>query len=111
MKIDPEGRALNSASVCGVGISSPPTACSKSETVKHRDEVKHNIAREALKTLGIEKAIEVVSIADLPAGTGLGSSSCYTIKIRQKTITFRMKNTKKKLKEIKILIRCTEFCH
>lgn len=52
---------------------------SKSETVKHRDEVKHDIAREALRMKGIETGIEIVSIADIPAGTGLGSSSCYAV--------------------------------
>jgi len=52
---------------------------SKSEIVEHRDEVKHNIAREAMRMMGVEKAIEIVSVADIPAGTGLGSSSCYTV--------------------------------
>jgi len=52
---------------------------SKSETVRHIDEVKHDIAREAMRMMGIGKGIEIVSIADIPAGTGLGSSSCYTV--------------------------------
>ena len=29
--------------------------------------------------MGVEKGIEIVSMADIPAGTGLGSSSCYTV--------------------------------
>ena len=52
---------------------------SKSEIVAHRDEVQHDIAREAMRMMGIENALEVVSMADVPAGTGLGSSSCYTV--------------------------------
>ena len=52
---------------------------SQSETVNNTSEIKHDIAREALRLMGIEQAIEVVSIADIPAGTGLGSSSCYTV--------------------------------
>ncbi len=52
---------------------------SQSETVSSVDEVKHPIAREALKMTGIRSGIEIVSIADIPAGTGLGSSSCYTV--------------------------------
>ncbi len=52
---------------------------SKSETVKHRDELKHEIAREAMAMTHIENALEIVSIADIPAGTGLGSSSCYAV--------------------------------
>ena len=52
---------------------------SKSETVNHRDELQHEIAREALRLLGIDRAIEIISMADVPAGTGLGSSSCYAV--------------------------------
>ncbi|MGQ9578336.1 MAG: GHMP family kinase ATP-binding protein [Candidatus Aminicenantales bacterium] len=52
---------------------------SLSETVSHRDELKHEIAREALRMMGIEDSIEIVSMADVPAGTGLGSSSCYAV--------------------------------
>ena len=51
----------------------------KSEIVHHRDELKHGIAREAMRLLGIENALEIISMADVPSGTGLGSSSCYAI--------------------------------
>lgn len=51
----------------------------KSETVTHIDELKHELAREALRMHGIENTIEIASVADLPAGTGLGSSSCYLV--------------------------------
>jgi len=52
---------------------------SESETVKSTNEIKHPIAREAMRMLGNGTAMEIVSVADLPAGTGLGSSSCYTV--------------------------------
>ena len=52
---------------------------SKSETVEHREELEHDIAKEALRMMGIEKGLEIISIADVPAGTGLGSSSCYAV--------------------------------
>lgn len=52
---------------------------SRSEQVEHRDQLQHEIAREALRLLGIENAIEIISIADVPAGTGLGSSSSYAV--------------------------------
>ncbi len=52
---------------------------SESETVNSTDEIKHPIAREAMRMLGNGTAMEIVSVADLPAGTGLGSSSCYTV--------------------------------
>ncbi len=50
-----------------------------SEMVDHVDDVKHTLAREALKHFGVTSGIEIVSIADIPAGTGLGSSSSYLV--------------------------------
>lgn len=52
---------------------------SQSEVVDHVSELRHELAREALLANGIEHTFEVASIADLPAGTGLGSSSCYLV--------------------------------
>jgi D-glycero-alpha-D-manno-heptose-7-phosphate kinase len=52
---------------------------SKLEIVNRVDELKHTLAREALRFFHIENGIEIVSIADIPAGTGLGSSSCYLV--------------------------------
>jgi len=51
----------------------------KSETVEHRDGLQHELAREALRLAGFDRAIEITSMADVPAGTGLGSSSCYVV--------------------------------
>lgn len=51
----------------------------RSEMVSHRDELQHDIAREAMRMMAIEDALEIVSMADVPAGTGLGSSSCYAV--------------------------------
>jgi len=52
---------------------------SKAETVSCLEEVEHPLARAALKHFGIQDGIEIVSIADIPAGTGVGSSSCYLV--------------------------------
>ena len=52
---------------------------SEAETVGSVSEVRHQVARETLRLMGIEKNIEVSSMADIPAGTGLGSSSCYAV--------------------------------
>lgn len=52
---------------------------SKSELVDHVDEVEHTLAREAMKRFGLTKGVEIVSVADIPSGTGLGSSSCYLV--------------------------------
>src|ERR1700674_452901 len=46
------------------------------------DEIKHPIIREALKLAGIhERNLEITSMADIPAGTGLGSSGSFTTAI------------------------------
>ena len=50
-----------------------------SELVDNVDQVEHTLAREAMKHFGIQTGVEIVSIADIPAGTGLGSSSCYLV--------------------------------
>ena len=43
------------------------------------DEIKHPIIREALRLAGIqERNLEITSMADIPAGTGLGSSGSFT---------------------------------
>jgi D-glycero-alpha-D-manno-heptose-7-phosphate kinase len=52
---------------------------SKTEIVKRADEIQHTLVREALRLFQIENGIEIVSMADIPAGTGLGSSSCYLV--------------------------------
>jgi D-glycero-alpha-D-manno-heptose-7-phosphate kinase len=52
---------------------------SKTEIVDDVDKIQHPIVRNALKLVGIESGIEITSIADIPARTGLGSSSTFTI--------------------------------
>jgi len=52
---------------------------SATETVDRVGEVRHTLAREAMQYLGITKGLEIVSIADIPSGTGLGSSSSYLV--------------------------------
>ena len=52
---------------------------SKLERVRTVAEVEHPIIREALQMTGIEAAsLEITSMADIPAGTGLGSSGSFT---------------------------------
>ena len=43
------------------------------------DDIQHDIVRESLKWLKLRKAIEISSMADLSAGTGMGSSSSYAV--------------------------------
>jgi D-glycero-alpha-D-manno-heptose-7-phosphate kinase len=43
------------------------------------EEIKHPIIREALRLVGVEERnLEITSMADIPAGTGLGSSGSFT---------------------------------
>lgn len=52
---------------------------SKYEEIEDVEQVQHDLAREALKLLGIKNSVEIQSMADIPAGTGLGSSGCYLV--------------------------------
>jgi D-glycero-alpha-D-manno-heptose-7-phosphate kinase len=54
-------------------------AYSKTEIVDSIAKIEHRIFREALRMAKIESGIELVSIADLPANSGLGSSSSFTV--------------------------------
>ena len=49
------------------------------EEVQTVAEVQHDLVRPALQLLGIDSNIEIASMADVPAGTGLGSSSTYLV--------------------------------
>jgi len=52
---------------------------SQSERVKNKQEIQHPIIREALNLLNIDSEnFELASMADIPAGTGLGSSGSFT---------------------------------
>src|SRR4051795_6399998 len=52
---------------------------SQLERVLALDDVQHPIIRESLKLLGISgEGLEITSMADIPAGTGLGSSGSFT---------------------------------
>src|SRR5262245_34557953 len=52
---------------------------SKMERVRSVDEVQHPLIREALRLVGLDLPhLEITSMADMPAGTGLGSSGSFT---------------------------------
>jgi len=52
---------------------------SKTEIVDSVAEIQHPIFREALRYTNISKGIELVSVADVPSNSGLGSSSSFTV--------------------------------
>lgn len=51
----------------------------RTELVDHLDQIQHPILREALRMQAMEPGIEVTSVADIPGGTGLGSSSSFSV--------------------------------
>ena len=62
----------------------------KKEIVESPDEIEHDLVREAIKKAGIEKAVEVTTIADIPSeGSGLGSSSSLTVGLLNAFYTFK----------------------
>jgi len=63
---------------------------SRTEIVDHVDELKHELIREALKLVRIDRGIEITSISDIPSrGTGLGSSSTYTVGLLNALYAYR----------------------
>lgn len=52
---------------------------SKYEEVSDVADIQHDLVRPALELLDVRSNIEIVSFADVPAGTGLGSSSTYLV--------------------------------
>ncbi len=54
-------------------------AYSETEIVPNVAAIRHRIFREALRMTGIERGIELASIADVPANSGLGSSGSFTV--------------------------------
>ncbi len=49
------------------------------EDVKSINQINHPIIRESIRKVGIDHGIEIASFADIPSGTGLGSSSSFTV--------------------------------
>ncbi len=53
---------------------------SRKETIDRVDQIQHDLVREAMKITGVEKGIEITTLADIPSsGSGLGSSSSITV--------------------------------
>ena len=52
---------------------------SRTELVSSVSDIRHPILRECLKKVGLSKGLEITSMADVEGGTGLGSSSSFTV--------------------------------
>ncbi len=62
---------------------------SKTEIVDKLDDIQHPIVREVLKSLSLDKRLEITTIADIPANTGLGTSSSFTVGLLKALHTYK----------------------
>ena len=71
---------------------------SKTENVEigEIEKIQHDIVRETLKYFKYQSKIDITSMADLPAGTGMGSSSSFTVGLLHAVMTLEGKNFSKK---------------
>lgn len=67
---------------------------SKTESVRDLKDVEHNYFRQMLSMLDV-KGVEIVSTADVPAGTGLGSSSSFTVGVLHALYAYKGKYVSK----------------
>jgi D-glycero-alpha-D-manno-heptose-7-phosphate kinase len=51
----------------------------KTELVDSINEIQHELIREAFRFSGVERGVEITTMGDIPAGSGLGSSSTVTV--------------------------------
>jgi D-glycero-alpha-D-manno-heptose-7-phosphate kinase len=52
---------------------------SRTEEATTLDEVQHELVREVMRRVEIDEPLEITTIGDVPAGTGMGSSSSLTV--------------------------------
>ena len=62
---------------------------SRTEIVDSIEDIQHPIVREALKLLGYDGSLEITTIADVPANTGLGTSSSFTVGLLNALHTYK----------------------
>ena len=77
----------------------------KIENVKNLKEINHKAVRELLKYLKIKQGLEIHYHGDLPARSGMGSSSCFTVGLMQ--ALYQMKNIK--LNKLKLAKQSIHF--
>ncbi len=71
-------------------------AYSRIEHVKKAEDIQNIRVREILKKLDISKGLEIHSIGEVPAGTGLGSSSSFTVGLLNLIYTYKNKISSQK---------------
>lgn len=65
---------------------------SKTEIVPEVAEIQHEIVTACMEMVGIAGGVEITSIADIPSGTGLGSSSAFTVGLLNALYTYMGRN-------------------
>jgi len=64
--------------------------CSKKEIVDRVDEIEHDLVREAMIKTGVDRGVEITTLADIPSsGSGLGSSSSVTVGLLNALYTYQ----------------------
>jgi D-glycero-alpha-D-manno-heptose-7-phosphate kinase len=61
----------------------------ENELVREVADIKHNVFRACLEHCGLAKDLELHAVADLPAFTGLGSSSAFTVSLLHALHSFK----------------------
>ena len=71
---------------------------SRTEEVETPQQIEHPLVRHALEVVGIDGGIEITSMADIPSrGTGLGSSSSYTVGLLNALFAYQNKYAPKEV--------------
>jgi D-glycero-alpha-D-manno-heptose-7-phosphate kinase len=65
---------------------------SEMELVKDVADIRHPIIREALTLHQVGPSVEIVSLADIPGGTGLGSSGTFTVGLLRALYAFERRH-------------------
>ena len=65
---------------------------SQTEICETIDEIRHPIVKECLRMLDLTDHIEIVSYADMPAQSGLGSSGSFTVGLLHSLLTFNRRD-------------------
>jgi D-glycero-alpha-D-manno-heptose-7-phosphate kinase len=64
---------------------------SKTEIVENVADIQHDLVRESLRVTGLPSHLEILTMADIPAGAGLGSSSSVTVGLLNALYAFQGK--------------------
>lgn len=84
---------------------------SKTENVNSSNDIEHNLVKKCLNYFSIMDGIELTTIADIPSkGSGLGSSSSFSISLIHCILNYLKKDiSKKKLAELACMLEI-ELC-